>query len=231
MRRWGFVISAFYAVLVVSLFLPAWLRLAGESWSDAYKTVLLGSEAADYQLLFGPVFVVPLIIGQALLLFISVDTSWRHVRPRQHIALSAALVGFFVALLALALVSCIWAAIGEPSLFEAQLSPWRERTLEMSLVLWLVGLWTLWGVAFYVYYRGAPLRMAEAVSWLMASSVLELLVAVPTHVIVRRRDDCSAPLVTGFGIATGIAVMLACFGPGVLTLYKKRLERYRVDVK
>jgi hypothetical protein len=45
-------------------------------------------------------------------------------------------------------------------------------------------------------------------------------------VIVRRRGDCSAPAATSFGIVTGIAVMLLCFGPSVLFLIKKRLDGY-----
>jgi hypothetical protein len=50
---------------------------------------------------------------------------------------------------------------------------------------------------------------------------------VPCHIVVRRRHDCCAPMITSFGIATGIAVMLLSFGPSVLLLYKKRLDAYR----
>jgi hypothetical protein len=32
-------------------------------------------------------------------------------------------------------------------------------------------------------------------------------------VVARQREDCSAPFATGFGIATGIAIMLLAFGP------------------
>jgi hypothetical protein len=84
----------------------------------------------------------------------------------------------------------------------------------------------LWGILFYLYLRNSLEITTRAVSWLLKGSVLELLVAVPCHILVRRRDDCSAPVATSFGIVTGIAVMLLSFGPSVLLLYKKRLDAY-----
>jgi hypothetical protein len=63
--------------------------------------------------------------------------------------------------------------------------------------------------------------------WLLRGSILELLVAVPSHIIVRRRGDCCAPLGTFWGIATGISVMLLCFGPGVFFLFVERFERLK----
>jgi len=56
---------------------------------------------------------------------------------------------------------------------------------------------------------------------------LELLVAVPSHVIVRRRDDCCAPMGTFWGITTGISVMLLCFGPGVFFLFVERFQKLK----
>jgi len=48
---------------------------------------------------------------------------------------------------------------------------------------------------------------------------------VPAHVAARERDDCCAPMFSGFGIASGIALMLMAFGPSVLFLYQDRLGR------
>ena len=228
MRRWGVVVSGFYAVLVASLFWPTILRLAGRSWPEAVREVFRETVWPD---VLWWVVVGLMITGQALLLFLAVDTSWRHAKPRQQIWISVAVVGFFVGLLALAFISCVWVTISEDSLVNNPVSPWRDDWFEVSFVVWLFVLWALWGAAFYSYHRGAPTLVVCAITWLLSASVLELLVAVPAHVIVRRREDCSAPVVTGFGIATGIAVMLACFGPGVLLLYKKRLERYRAQRK
>jgi hypothetical protein len=68
--------------------------------------------------------------------------------------------------------------------------------------------------------KEANLLVFWGAAWLLKGSVLELLIVVPCHVIVRRRHDCSAP------IATGLAIMLLSFGPSVLFLYKKRLDSY-----
>jgi hypothetical protein len=90
----------------------------------------------------------------------------------------------------------------------------------------MAALWSGWGGIFFLYLRNSSAVVTRLSSWLLKGSVLELLVAVPCHVIVRRRGDCCAPEITGLGIATGLAVMLLSFGPGVLLLYKKRLDAY-----
>jgi hypothetical protein len=84
----------------------------------------------------------------------------------------------------------------------------------------------LWGIVFFRFARDSEDPITRSVSLLLRGSVLELLIAVPAHVIVRRRHDCSAPGVTSFGITSGIAIMLLAFGPSVLLLYKKRMEGY-----
>jgi len=93
------------------------------------------------------------------------------------------------------------------------------------VTFWAV-LWLAWAIVFYLCFRNASTIVTRALAWLLKGSVLELLVVVPCHVIVRRRHDCSAPSATSIGIVTGLAVTLLSFGPGVLLLYKKRLDSY-----
>ena len=76
--------------------------------------------------------------------------------------------------------------------------------------------------------RAAPLAAARTVArTLFAGSILELLVAVPSHVIVRGRDECCAGIYTTIGLVTGISVMLLSLGPGVYFLYIDRMARIR----
>jgi hypothetical protein len=91
-----------------------------------------------------------------------------------------------------------------------------------------VGVWAAWTALFAALEFGRGMAVAQALHrWLMAGSVLELLVAVPTHVLVRRRDECCAGIGTGIGICLGVTIMLAAFGPSVALLYYRRWKQVR----
>lgn len=220
MRNWGIVITVFYALVVVCLLLPGGLFLAGQL--DSFD--LAGSYGNFLAFWLTWIWIAILVAGQALLLFLSVDTSRKRLKPRQHVLVSVAAAALLFALLAYA---AIWALVGGftgDSIFKEPY--WSPIDGELKILGWLLALWLLWGLIFYVYSRGSPERVARIIDWLLKGSVLELLIAVPAHVVVRQRGDCSAPVLTGFGIVTGIAIMLLSFGPSILFLYKKRLERY-----
>jgi hypothetical protein len=123
-------------------------------------------------------------------------------------------------LMTFAALSCLGAAWSADDFFDKYWSSALAAIGEWA------ALWLLWGIVFYFYFRNSSAVTTRAVTWLLRGSVLELLIAVPCHVIVRRRHDCSAPIATSFGITTGVAVMLFAFGPSVLLLYKKRLDGY-----
>jgi len=234
MRRWGIVVTLFYAVFVVFLLVP--LVPATIAKNDYWK----GADSAGAivgKLVFPLVewhsdaswwlWVGMLVGGQALLLFLSVDTSRRMLRPRGHVAVTFGLAALLLALLSLAAVLSLAAGAYGDKVLDWALFPLGGEAWDRfrKALLWLAALWAVWGAVFYLHLRGVSQVFSSAVTWLLRGSVLELLIAVPSHIWVQRRDVCSAPVVTGFGIATGIAVMLLCFGPGVLALYKKRIDR------
>ena len=219
MRKWGIVISVFYAMIVLGLLIPAAFSMGGTAAPFSQE---FHEDLHDFYSMWQAwIPIVAVLAGQATLLFLSVDTSFRKLKPRAHIAVSVALSSMLVAMLAVAVFYCVDAAMRGDNFGEG----YHLDTAAGMFELW-GALWVLWGIVFYLYFRNSSQVTERAVSWLLKGSVLELLIAVPCHVIVRRRHDCSAPVVTSFGIATGIAVMLLCFGPSVLFLFKKRLDAY-----
>ncbi len=60
---------------------------------------------------------------------------------------------------------------------------------------------------------------------LLKGSILELLVAVPTHLVARSRNYCCAGFMTFIGLTMGISVMLFSFGPAIFFLYADRWKR------
>lgn len=220
MRKWGIWITTFYFLIVVGLILPG----IGFLMKDRPYTITEWLGIYHDWLVW--LWVVILVGGEALLLFLSVDLSLKRLRPRQHVLASVALVTLMVALLVFAgIVSLLVAVLGD-KFFDEPLGPYLDSRLK--IIAWVLGLWLVWGVVFWRRLGSSTtVGSVQVTRWLKKGSVLELLIAVPAHIIVRHRDDCSAPIATGFGIATGVAIMLLCFGPGVLLLYRDRLRRLR----
>lgn len=219
MRKWGILISVFYALIVVGLLLPGMIFLFGGDYSKSVSGFNDDLGHAFGSWIVWTVIAI-LLSGQALLLFLSVDTSRKRLKPRAHILTSVIVTSVLLALLALAMIFSIGVGVGRDKFMDTYFD-----TPGNVIICWLA-LWLIWGIVFYWYARNSSSVVSRAVTWLLAGSVLELLIAVPCHVIVRRRNDCSAPMVTSFGIVTGIAIMLLSFGPSVLVLYKKRLDSY-----
>lgn len=213
MRKWGIVITAFYALIVLGLLVPAAVLLVGASdWRDFSGGIL-----AAYRewAVWIPIAIV--LAGQAVLLFLSVDTSQKRLKPRAHILVSCTVGALLTALLTFAVIGTIGVAVRGDK--------FGEGSFANPFVFFGV-FWFFWGILFYLFLRNSSAVVNRIISWLLKGSILELLIAVPCHVIVRRRHDCSAPIVTSFGITTGIAIMILSFGPSVLFLYKKRLDAY-----
>jgi hypothetical protein len=217
MRKWGIVITAFYGLILVVFVLPVWVSTTAETKFN--QVDIFGAYGQWW--VWIPIGI--LLASQALLLFVSVDTSFRRLRPRAHIFLSCLVTGILAALLTGAALLALGAAAFGDNVFPKELTTFKVTTL---LVCWGT-IWLVWSLVFYLYFRNSSAVITRVTSWLIKGSVLELLIAVPAHVLVRRRHDCSAPWLTSFGIATGIAIMLLSFGPSVFLLYKKRLDDYQ----
>lgn len=219
MRKWGLVVTLFYSLILLCLVVPGAILIvrggypAWPGFENDLREVLSGWLAW--------IPIAALIASQALLLFLSVDTSQKRLTPRAHILVSCSVAGLLTAFLVSAAIWSLGFAIRGDGFWESLFD--RER----NILLFWAGLWLVWGVIFYLYFRGSSDAVSRVLSGLLRGSVLELLVAVPCHVIVRRRHDCSAPMVTSFGIATGVAIMLLSFGPSVFFLFRKRFNTYR----
>jgi hypothetical protein len=216
MRNWGLAVTLFYALIIVVLLVPVavWLGVGIDAtgWTGFYLHL-----KDAFSTWFTWVIVAVPVLGEFLLLFLRVDTSRKRLKPRTHILVSSVTTAFFLGLLTFA------GLLGVGVAFRG------DKSMPDGVPAFLGAIavaWAAWAIIFYRVHRDSTDAISRAVTWLLRGSVLELLIAVPAHVIVRRRGDCSAPIATSFGITSGIAIMLLAFGPSVLLLYKQRIERY-----
>jgi NADH:ubiquinone oxidoreductase subunit K len=209
MTPWAFWVAGLWGAMVLGMAgLAVWFgtALAG----DGDWTALIWLIA----------FVVAMLLSEAALLFIPVRVSTRRPVVRRSLWPSVIAAGFLFALL---LFAGAWATLAAWKGHEDS-SPvwdWAWLTIPCAGAIWLG-----WAVFFLVAGRrhDPPSVTTRTHEYLIHGSALELLVAVSAHVIVRNRGDCCAQIITLFGIATGVSVMLVAFGPAVLILVYRRCQ-------
>ena len=255
MKRWAILTVLLYGVMLTLLGFPLMLVGGLEYSKHSHQWTLAKDLADGLEIYgqwgFWLVLAV-MLAGQALLLLVPLDLARERPVSRRKLRVPFLTAGFLLGLTGLTgLLSLLCLFLGDggvaviwwsgersaemvkaiPALeqmfLNAGFRPDDEFFSWLTIIGLIVASWMIWGLIFYRATRedDAASLSARAMRWLLRGSILNLLVAVPTHVVVRHRDDCCAPAASFAGIVTGVSVMLLSFGPGVLFLFAARRRR------
>jgi hypothetical protein len=238
MKRWAIYTVLLYALALILLTAPAVL-IAFSNWGKTGKTDGLHDVLQLYLNWGYWLWLTVLVAGQILLLLLPISIAERRLPARRPLKTPILVSAFFLANLCFAGIFSILCAIFTDRAFELfDLSvlfapsgqPNANNSGSGALFTMIITILVFWLVWAFIFRRATKSDdenslLKRSTRWLLRGSILELIIAVPSHVIVRRRDDCCAPAGTFWGIATGISVMLLCFGPGVFFLFVERFRR------
>jgi hypothetical protein len=215
MAKWAFITVLLYICLVVIVLLPLvwWVAFYGTSYASEVLGVYI---AWQFWLFCGIITAI-----QALMLLFPVKTTAEAPKPQRLIWVPIVTAALLFSILVLGVIWSILMAIWGDD-FPGDYFWWAS-------LAFVIFCWIVWLFVFYRFYRvmEAKTLFQRITTWLIRGSIVELLVAVPSHIIVRRRDECSAPGVTYFGIAAGLVIMAVAFGPGLYFLFLQRFERMK----
>jgi len=233
MKRWALFTVCLYASTLLLLTVPV-VAAAFEGWGTQ-RNLPLNDILKLYVNWQYWLWLAVLIAGQGLLLLLPIHISQRRLLARRPLKVPILVTAFFLANLCFAGVLSLLCAVfkdGGWGMIDyinpvppiPNSSGWHFMG---SVAITLSLFWIVWAAVFRHYAQADEevTLLKRLTRWLLRGSILELIIAVPSHVIVRRRDDCCAPAGTFWGIATGISVMLLCFGPGVYFLFVKRMNQ------
>jgi hypothetical protein len=90
-------------------------------------------------------------------------------------------------------------------------------------------IWAAWAVVFYSLScrHSVEDALAKQSCALLTGSILEVLVAIPTHIAARHRTECCAGFGSFIGLTLGTSVMLFAYGPAVFFLFLARSRQLR----
>ncbi len=233
-RFWEVCVLMCYGALLLALVFPVFFgapEFPGVGSDDLWAALLDGYEWPGTWMIWAA-----LLVCQAVLLFVPVNGSGRQerVRPRRGLGLVIVVTALFAAILLYATyLSVSFTFLGDET-FEVWEDFFGEDwTVFTALLLGLFFLWGFWAWVFYqlTQNREADEARASVLKWLFRGSMAELLVAVPCHIWVRNKEECCAPYGTALGLAAGLAVMFASFGPGVIILFRDKIRQKRGGAK
>jgi hypothetical protein len=156
---------------------------------------------------------------------------------RQRSLLVSLLLGAAVAaLLTVGVGLAITELVGEFVLpWGTEASPWSNDDLAEEPWIWitvpvvLIGSWFVWTflILLFAQQAWADHAIGRVVRMLFACTVVELLLAIPIDVMVRRRTSCRCETGTFAALAIGGAALLWLMGPGLVLLATTRRRRLR----
>lgn len=212
MNRWAWLVALLYVVVVALLTAPvlvvSFLPKSLNTLSDLAEIFA----SWQYWLLLAAMFV-----SQYALLRVPVRVASR--RPVTRGAL-------WPTILAAGLMFGCLVAAGVCAVIEFAVSDVPGQGFVIALLLGMLS-WAGWAAVFHRTARPADPSafVSRQTGALIKGSMLELLVAVPAHIVARHRDYCCAGIMTFIGLATGLSVMLFAFGPAVFLLFVQRWRR------
>ncbi len=232
MRRWVFVIALLYGLALLASLWPVALfsalvdyAVAGRPFPDAWEvtTDVWGALYRDHG--FAPIcwgWLVLMVLAQVALLALPARLASGRPVSKGPLGWTVGASAFAMGLLFLGY------GLTLVELFRGTSGAWQAW-----LVLGLAAFqWGAWAMMFWRMGGSGGEGLVERLRRILfRGSVLELLVAVPSHVWVRHRRECCGGIYTGLGIAMGISVMLFSFGPGVLFLYAARCRKLSPETK
>lgn len=216
MKKWSLIVAALYGLILVTLFVPvaAFALIKNGALNLKYPAYALGSWVFWLT-------IAVLVLAQFALLRVPVALAHRRPVKQRSVWSTVLAAAFMMGLLVFGfgLSLCELIAHGMESRD-------CETYFWVSLGFALTS-WALWTVYFYQATKtAAPADpMARLQRRLWTGSILELLVAVPTHIVARQRTDCCAGYMSFIGLTCGISVMLFAFGPAVYFLFVERWKR------
>jgi len=213
MKRPALAVVVIYLAALVALTVPVSFVAF---WSDLHAIDV--TESMRHWVYW--LFLAVMVAGQAALLVLPVKIASRRPTTRRSLLWPVLTAGFLMGLLVLGAVTAVTEFVRQGHAFDTSASTYLACAV--GAVTWLA-----WGVIFA--RAGNTSTPTDLVTrqcrLLLAGSLLELLVAVPTHIVARSRGYCCAGVYTFVGIAFGLAVMLLSFGPAVYFLFVERWKR------